>query len=576
MSAQSLGQYDQSVREAARSWQRSDATARLWASDASLWTGGNESAWLGWLEVASRSRARLPEWQAWADSLRSDGFRDVIVLGMGGSSLCPDVLSQTFGRPKGFPRLRVLDSTVPAQIASLAASIDLARSLFVVSSKSGTTIEVDALRSHFFTAAEATCGTPDAAARHFVAITDPNTPLEEFALGQGFRHIEHGVASIGGRFSALSAFGMLPAVLAGFDVSELLARAQRMADRCRAQSDDGANPGAELGIALATLARAGRDKLTFVTSPGLAAIGAWLEQLVAESTGKRGLGIVPIAEEAPGAPESYGDDRVFVYARLASDPSDEQDAAIAALEGAGQPILRLDIPDRLDLAAEFYRWEFAIAVAGSLLGLDPFDQPDVEAAKVAARELTDGFSASGALPSEAPRAELDGVAIYADPVFPTECGRDLTSALATHFARISPGDYFCVSAFVDMNERNLASLQRIREAVRAARRVATTLGFGPRFLHSTGQLHKGGPNSGVFLQITSDDAADIGIPGRDFSFGVLKQAQGLGDFQVLSDRGRRALRLHLGSNVEEELERVAAIAERAAQRSAREPGEETT
>ena len=566
------------MHEAARAWKKSDGTTRLWAGDASLWTGGDESAWLGWLQTASESQARLPEWQAWAQAARRDGIADIIVLGMGGSSLAPEVLAQTLGAQPGFPRLRVLDSTVPAQLLALEASLDLERSLFIVSSKSGTTIEADVLREHFFAAVQTIVGSAGAAARHFIAITDRGTPLDELAAERGFRHTEYGVATIGGRFSALSPFGMLPATLAGLDTVELLARAQRMAQACRPEAGDDSNPGVQLGVALAALAQAGRDKLTLVSSPPLAAIGTWLEQLVAESTGKQKLGIIPITGESLEAPESYGDDRVFVYARLeaagSDEPNSEQDDAIAALARAGHPTLRLDVSDRLDLAAEFYRWEFAIAVAGSLLGLHPFNQPDVEAAKVAARELSDEFVETGTLPGEPPLRVRDEVEVYgdADLPLPPERDSDLASILATHFGRISPGDYFSVTAFVAMNERNQASLQRIREAVRKAHRSATTLGFGPRFLHSTGQLHKGGPKTGVFLQITSDDAADVDLPGRGFSLGVLKQAQALGDFRVLCERGNRVLRLHLGPRVEDELERIAAIAEQSAGR----PDEEKT
>jgi hypothetical protein len=441
-----------------------------------------------------------------------------------------------------------------------------------VSSKSGTTIEADVLLAHFFAATQEALGSAPDAARHFIAITDRDSSLEALAARRGFRHSERGVATIGGRFSALSPFGMLPATLAGFDTGELLARAERMAQACRPEAGDDCNPGVQLGIAIAALAREGRDKLTLVTSPTLGAIGTWLEQLVAESTGKGGQGIVPISGEPLGAPDRYGDDRVFVYAHLTGEASNERDAALAKLEKAGHPTIRLEISDFLDLGAEFYRWEFAVAVAGSLLGVNPFGQPDVEAAKLAARDLTDTFVRKGALPSEPAQAAVEDVALFADPAFRFEPESDLLGILAEHFARITPGDYFALNAFVNMSERNHASLQRICKAVQRGHRVATTPGFGPRFLHSTGQLHKGGPNNGVFLQITADDDADIEIPDRGFSFGVLKQAQALGDFRVLIERGRRALRLHLGASVEDELERIAGIAERAAQQSS----EETT
>ena len=595
MSSHRYGPLAEQVEDVASSWSQRDGTARLWARDASLWTDSDESAWLGWLDSAAEVRARLPEWSALADTVRQDGIEDVVVLGMGGSSLCPEVLSQTFGQQAGYPRLRVLDSTVPAQIRALESELDLTRSLFVVSSKSGTTIEPDCLRAHFFAATQSALGSarstgatgatgaagaagtsgpagPAASAgRHFIAITDPGTPLEALASSHGFRHIAYGTPSIGGRFSALSPFGMLPAVLAGLDADGLLSRAEQMADACRrdATSGPGSNPGAELGIALAALARAGRDKLTLVTSPGLAALGIWLEQLIAESTGHAGQGIIPVAGEALGAAESYGADRFFVDCRLEGDTTGtgERDAFLAAAEQAGHPVVRLAVSDRLDLGAEFFRWEFATAVAGAILKLNPFVQPDVEAAKVAARQLTDEFAETRALPTAAARGIQSGVEVHCREDFALETGADLATTLASHFEQISPGDYFALNAFVAMSPRNQASLARIRQAVRPGSRAATMLGFGPRFLHSTGQLHKGGPNSGVFLQITADDADDLDIPERPFSFGVLKQAQALGDFRVLMERGRRALRLHLGPRVEDELERVADFAETAAQRA---------
>ena len=544
----------------------------MWARDASLWTDSDEASWLGWLDTAAKSRASLPEWSAWADAIRLDGIEDVVVLGMGGSSLCPEVLAQTFGQQAGFPRLRVLDSTVPAQIRALESALDLTRSLFVVSSKSGSTIEPDCLLAHFFAASQRALGSAAAAGRHFIAITDPGSALEGLAKARGFRHIAHGTATIGGRFSALSPFGMVPAVLAGLDADLMLSRAEAMADACRRGpgSGSGENPGAELGIALATLARAGRDKLTLVTSPGLAAFGIWLEQLIAESTGHAGQGIVPVAGEALSPLEHYGPDRFFVDSRLAGDDASEQDAFLMAAEQAGHPVARLGACDRLDLGAEFFRWEFATAVAGAILKLNPFVQPDVEAAKLAARQLMDQFAATGALPATPSSGTVSGVEVHCREDFALAAGDDLGATLSRYLEQISPGDYFAINAFVDMSPRNVAALSRIREAVRPGSRAATTLGFGPRFLHSTGQLHKGGPNSGVFLQIPADDADDLEIPERSFSFGVLKQAQALGDFRVLLDRGRRALRLHVGPHVEDELERIADFAEAAAQRTSKE------
>lgn len=549
-----LGDASPDFQQAMEHWNRGDQSARLWEADASLWTGSDEGRWLGWLGAIRDSQGELPALQDLARSIRKDAIRDVVVMGMGGSSLCPDVLARTFAPAAGWPRLHVLDSTVPAQIRRLRDAIDLSASLFIVPSKSGTTIEPNSLQRRFFSDVEAALpGEPPAS--RFIAITDPGSPLDEEARRDGFRSVAHGTPSIGGRFSALSVFGLLPACLAGLDVASLLSRAATMAAACGPGVAAPENPGAALGLALGVLARRGRDKLSLVISPGVGALGGWIEQLIAESTGKRGTGIVPIADEPLAAPEFYGNDRSFVYLRLAEAPSHEQDTAVAALEAAGQPVLRIAMKDPLDLGAEFFRWEFATAVAGSVLGVNPFDQPDVEAAKQAARQLMEHFEAAGDLPSPPPSCSVSGADLFADPALPA--APDLESQLARHLGRLGPGDYFAINAFIDMSDANEEALQRMRRAVRDRYRVATTVGFGPRFLHSTGQLHKGGPGSGLFLQITSEDAVDLGIPGRGFSFGVLKQAQAIGDFQVLSQRGRRILRIHLEDASEGRIEELA-------------------
>ena len=530
-------------------WTDARRVERVWARDASVWTGADEASWLGWLGIVDEQRARVGELRRVAEDVRQAGFTHVLLLGMGGSSLCPEVLAMTFGRQPGWPALSVLDSTDPAQIRASEARVDLGRTLFVVSSKSGTTLEPNIFKQYFFERVQQAVGHGKAGAQ-FIAITDPGSNLEKAARSDGFRHVLFGLPSIGGRYSALSDFGMVPAALMGLDVGRLLETAQRMARACAAPAVD--NPGATLGAVLGVLASRGRDKVTLVASPGIHDLGAWLEQLLAESTGKAGKGLIPVDREPLGAPQLYGRDRLFVYLRLDSAPDAGQDGAVAALEAAGHPVARIEVPGPYDIAAEFFRWELATAVAGAIIGINPFDQPDVEASKVATRKLTDEFEQTGQLPAETPILEADGIRLYADSRNAKDLaagGRTLAGVLRAHLGRIGPGDYAAFLAYVEMTSGHEAALQAMRTRVRDRYHVATCLGFGPRFLHSTGQAYKGGPNTGVFLQITSDDARDLPVPGQRYSFGVVKAAQARGDLQVLSERGRRALRVHLGADV---------------------------
>ncbi len=532
-------------------WVAGQKMARLWRGDATLWTGRDEDRWVGWLRLVDQQRARREEFGRVSEDVRLAGFGHALVLGMGGSSLCPDVFARTFGRIPGHPVLRVLDSTVPAQIRSIEREIDLRRTLFLVASKSGTTVEPAALLAHFLDRTRNILGSQ--AASRFVAITDPGTELEKLAQREGFRKIFHGVPNVGGRFSALSHFGMVPAAAMGVSVPRLLDRALVMADACAADQPGADNPGLVLGVALGCAARDGVDKLTLVASPGIAGLCDWIEQLVAESLGKQGKGIVPVVGERPGTGRVHGGDRLHVYVRLASAPSEDQDRAISALERSGAPVVRIDVSDTADLGQEFFRWEIATAVAGSILGVNPFDQPDVEAAKVAARKVTSAVEETGSLPPEVPVLRGDGLQLFADPEnarFLAAAARDASPSgwIRAHLARLGKGDYLALNAFLEQGPLVTAALQEIRESVQASARVATTLGFGPRFLHSTGQLHKGGPNSGVFLEITADDAEPLPIPGRRFGFGELCQAQARGDQEVLAGRGRRILRVHLGAD----------------------------
>ena len=548
-------------------WGRGGKTARLWARDAALWTGGDEAQWLGWLEIAQVQLGDLERFAALARDARESGLRHALLLGMGGSSLWPEMLRLTFQSRAGHPQLAVLDSTDPAQIAAVERELDLASTLLIVSSKSGTTLEPMLLYSYFFERVIEAVGAREAP-RRFMAITDPGSSLERVAQDAGFRGVARGVTSIGGRYSALSDFGMVPAALMGLDVGELLERAARMAQRCAAAVPAAENPGVVLGASIAVRALRGRDKLTLVLSPAIRAFGAWLEQLVAESTGKQGVGVIPIDGEPLAAPGAYGGDRLFVHLRLAADDDPEQERALGAIERAGHPVVRIELADLHDLGAEAFRWELATAVAGSIMGIDPFDQPDVEASKVKTAELAAAYERTGELPARKPLATDGGLALYADARNAAELREGAGGAtsfdalLGAHLARIGPGDYVALLAYVAMTPAHEDALCALRATIRDRTRAATSVGFGPRFLHSTGQAFKGGPDSGVFLQLTCDDLVDLVVPGRRATFGVVKAAQAHGDLEVLAARRRRALRIHLGADVAAGLEALRGLVER--------------
>jgi transaldolase/glucose-6-phosphate isomerase len=432
--------------------------------------------------------------------------------------------------------------------------VNLANTIFIVSSKSGSTLEPNIFKQYFFERAKQVVGAQEAGKR-FIAITDPGSKMQQVAENDGFRHIFFGLSSIGGRYSALSDFGMVPAAIMGLDVPRFLDDAEEMVHSCAACVPPQDNPGVVLGTIMGVLANHGRDKVTIITSPAIWDLGAWLEQLLAESTGKDGKGLVPVDQEPLGPPQVYGNDRLFVYIRLESAPDPAQDAAIAALETAGQPVVRILVADPYELGEEFFRWEIATAVAGSVIGINAFNQPDVEASKVATRQLTTAYEKTGALPPETPVLVDSGAKLFTDEknaaALATAAGSNKTLAgyLKAHLNRLQARDYFCISAYIEMNDAYQAPLQAMRQLVRDTKKTATCLGYGPRFLHSTGQAYKGGPNTGVFLQITCDDAEDVPVPGQKYTFGVVKAAQARGDFQVLTERGRRALRVHLGKDV---------------------------
>jgi transaldolase / glucose-6-phosphate isomerase len=540
--------------KATKTWRSQGNIRRLWNEDATLWTGRGEGDWLGWLDVIDAQLHDLPRFVEFAGEVRAQGFSDVLLLGMGGSSLGPEVLAESLGSAPGYPKLHVLDSTDPQQVKSFESKIDLARTLFIVSSKSGTTLEPNVLMEYFFAKAADAVGR-DTVGRHFVAITDPGSQLEKTAKEKSFHRVFHGVPSIGGRYSVLSPFGLVPLAAIGHDVRAFLEDACVMARTCGPEIPPPENPGVALGLAIGVAALQGRDKVTIIASPAIASFGAWAEQLLAESTGKHGKGVIPIAGEPLGDPSVYDAHRLFIVMRDAAHADPAQDKAIDALERAGHPIVRIALASAKTVAQEFFRFEIATAVAGAVIGIDPFDQPDVEASKIASRELTDAFEKTGSLGAENPVFKQNGVALYTDERNAQalrQAGADSTleSWLGAHLGRLHDGDYFAILAYVDRNEAHTHTLQQMRTAVRDIKHVATCLQFGPRFLHSTGQAYKGGPNSGVFLQITAESAPDVAIPGRKASFGVIEAAQARGDLRVLADRGRRVLRAHLAHDAE--------------------------
>jgi glucose-6-phosphate isomerase len=545
------------VKEAQKSWDQARSTERLWNKDASLWTNTDEGKWLGWLDIVEQQLANVSRFKALTAEVCEDGFTHLLLLGMGGSSLCPEVFALTFGKQAGSPELLVLDSTDPEYIRSMRARIDPARTLFCVSSKSGTTLEPNIYMQYFFEETRKSVG--ERAGHHFIVITDPGSPLEAVAEKLGFRRVYYGVPSIGGRYSALSDFGLTPHAAMGLDTEKLLQRTAVMVEACK-NPQAAQNPGVSLGLILGTAAtKFGRDKITLLCSKSVYDLGAWLEQLLAESTGKQGRGLIPIDREPLVSTEDYGKDRVFAYIKFARDSDAEEEALAGALEKAGHPVIRIVLHNLYDIGQTFFQWEIATAVAGSVIGIDAFNQPDVEASKVATRELTSEFEKTGSLPPETPILEQDGMKLFASRAEAEALlngASTLGAVIRTHLDRLKPGDYFGLLAYIPMFPEHEAKLQELRKQIVEWKRVATVLGFGPRFLHSTGQAYKGGPNSGVFLQITCDDAQDLPVPQQKYTFGVVKAAQARGDFQVLQERHRRALRVHIDKDLAAGLNRL--------------------
>ncbi len=556
----SAGVHTEDIAEELNRWQNENKVQRLWAHDAGLWTNSDESKWMGWLDIAVEN-TEIPRIDALANEVKTAGFVDIVLMGMGGSSLCPAMMAKTFGNIAGYPKLHILDSTDPLQIRHLEKHINLEKTLFIVSSKSGGTLEPNIFKDYFYTQLQTILNKQNVADR-FIAITDPETSLDKMAKNEHFKAIFHGVPSIGGRYSALSNFGMVPSGLMGVNVKEFLSHALRMREACQPIVSVKENPGVVLGVILGVCAKGGKDKITFITSPGIHSLGGWLEQLLAESTGKSGKGLIPVDQEPLGDPTSYGNDRVFVYIRLENAADPYQEEFIRKFERAGFVVITLNLLDKMHLGAELVRWEIATAVVGSILGINPFNQPDVEESKNLTLQLTDHYEKTGRLPGPNAFFSEEGMSLFTDEKNLQDISKNLTGSpsittyLRAHLNRIKPGDYADLSAFVEMSDENTELLQKSRVLIRNQKKVATCLGFGPRFLHSTGQAYKGGPNTGVFLQITADHNEDIQIPDHSYTFGLVITAQAQADFTVLGKRSRRVLRIHLGKDVQTGLQRL--------------------
>jgi transaldolase/glucose-6-phosphate isomerase len=523
---------------------------KLWRKDAEPWSGDPKHVAiiknaLGWLDIAQKTQSQVSDLTAFATEAAKE-FTHVVVLGMGGSSLAPDVLRATFGKIDGYPQLHVLDSTDPLQVHAMDEALDIAKTLFIVSSKSGTTTEPDAFFRHYYERVQKALGA-NAAGSHFCAVTDPDTKLDKEAHAMGFRRVFSGAPDIGGRYSALSAFGMVPAAIAGYPIGAILDRARGAMHANDATLAESASPAVRFGAAIGTMGKAGRDKLTIVTHPTVNAFGTWAEQLVAESTGKSGTGIVPIESEPLGTPEQYGHDRMFAYVGAGlPDANADDEAKLQALEAAGFPVIRLAMNDALDIGEQFFTWEVATATAGAVLGIDAFDQPNVQESKDNTVRILAEYAASGKGTFPEPKAVVATDDVHVIPLAGSAhdaLGDSLQSAIAALVQQIGTGDYVAFTVYAEMNAEHEAVFHDLRTTVRNAKHVATTVGFGPRFLHSTGQLHKGGSNEGVFFQITHDAAVDVPIPGM-VSFRTLERAQALGDFESLDSRARRGARLH--------------------------------
>ena len=559
-----LGSYNDRVVARLAAWENARFSERLWQHDGTLWISDPERAAampeltdrLGWLDLPVSMAAEAGNLAAFAAEIRAAGMTEVVLLGMGGSSLAPEVLMTIFGNAPGFPALRVLDSTHPDALRALDESIDLKQTLFLVSSKSGGTIETISFYKYFFHRVAGELKNPG---DHFVAITDPGSKLEAMAREQHFRRVFSSPADVGGRYSVLTYFGLLPAALIGIDVAEFLQQAAVIEAATGPGVPAAENPALVLGAVLGELALAGRNKVVFLSTPKLEHFGVWIEQLVAESTGKLGRGILPVVGEPLLPPAAYGEDCCFVSLQLAGDLLPALESGIEDLKAAGFPVIVITVKRIMDLAQEFYRWEVATAAAGAVLEINPFNQPNVEAAKIKARELMETSKRTGELPVSTPLIQDGQLSLFGQPL--PQPSRSSSGYLQQFLQLVKPDDYLVLMAYLPMRKKNDLLLQRLRLLLRQRCRVVTTLGYGPRFLHSTGQLHKGDDNQGVFLQLTADHDQDVPIPGEPYSFGTLIAAQAQGDFQALVENGRRLLRIHLSGSLESGLKRLISLVE---------------
>jgi transaldolase / glucose-6-phosphate isomerase len=555
-----LGQYAAPAQSEFDSLIKQNAAQKVWSKDALFWSSSADaqkiiSNALGWLTVPKLMNERVDELTKFAEEIKAEGFTHVVVLGMGGSSLCPEVFSRTFGKRQGWPELHVVDSTVPATVRRIEKSLDLKKTLFIVSSKSGSTTEPVMFHRYFYDRVKQVSGAENAG-RQFIAITDQGTQMVADAQRDKFRKIFLNMADIGGRYSALSYFGLVPFAVSGGDVKEFLSRTLKAVANCEANAPQEANIGLRMGAEIGVLAKAGRDKLTLITSGAIESVGLWIEQLIAESTGKEGKGIVPIEGEELGAPDVYGKDRVFFYVGV-GEPTAAVALKLSALQKAGHPVLKNVLSDALDLGAEFFFWEFATAIAGHVLAINPFDQPNVQESKDNTKRILGEFTKMKSMPKLQTIAEDGGVRVEADEKNAKAVAqKELRAVIAAHLDRVKPGDYIAITQYFDETPAHDELVQKIRLALRDETKCATTTGYGPRFLHSTGQLHKGGPDTGVFFPLTAADSPDVPLPGEAFTFGVLKEAQALGDFESLAKRGRRAIRVELGANLTAGLEEL--------------------
>lgn len=561
------GQLQTDIQSELINWQHQNKVQRLWSSDPTLWTNSDENHWTGWLDLVNH-RGHIPRIIELTRELQKLNASDIVVLGMGGSSLCPAMFAQIFGKIDHFPRLHVLDSTDPTQIEYLQKHINLKQTYFIVSSKSGTTLEPNIFKDYFYNQLQKALDKREVGER-FIAITDPYTQLDKLARTEYFRAVFYGVPSVGGRYSALSNFGMVPLGLMGANVEHFLIYTGMIQKMCLPSVPAEHNPAVILGVTLGMCAKHGKNKVTFIVSPAIYSLGAWLEQLIAESTGKEGKGLIPIDQEPLGDPSVYGHDRVFAYIRLESNPDPEQDEAIDRLEKAGFVVIRTHVVDKMHLGCELFRWEMATAVAGSIIGINPFNQPDVEASKKLALQFTEEYEKTGQFETPAPFYSDQGLELFASSKIQKDLQQKLSSTanlsdyLRAFLKLADKNDYINFSAFIAMLEENQFQLQKSRVLLRNKTQLATCMGFGPRFLHSTGQDYKGGPNTGLFFQITANHKHDIPVPDHNYTFGFVINAQAQADFTVLGQRDRRVLRIHLGDDVDKGLHLLYDVFQRA-------------